>query len=115
MSPRSARTGLCAPAPGQVNRERRAVLVRRFYADGSPVGRHDPLGDVEPETQILTWRDRLVSLDPVQRIENPVQLVRGDDGTPVLNRHDDVVGAATHHDVDGRLVRTVLDGIADDI
>lgn len=111
---RSTWGGSCASALGQVNRERR-VLVRRFDADGSPVGRHDPVGDIEPETQILTWRDRLVALDPVQRIENLVQLIRGNDGPPVLNSHFDVIGAATDHDVDGSLIRSVLDGIADHV
>ena len=98
-----------------MNRERRAVLLRRFYADGPPVGRYDPLGDVESKPQILTWRDRLVALDPVQRIEDLVQFVRGDDGTPIRYSHLDVISATTYDDVDGSLVRSVLNGVADNV
>ena len=67
------------------------------------MGVDDPLGNVQPEAQILARRDRFVAFDTVHRIEYFVQLVRRDDRAAVVNCHCDSFGSAADDDVDGRV------------
>src|SRR5690606_26538719 len=102
----------------QVDGEGGPRRLRGRHLDAPLVRADDLFGDEEPQPQAAgrtASRSLVGRLPRLHRVEDPVELVGRNRGATIVDRDRDLVLLTPERDGDGGALRTVLDGVADQV